>query len=166
MKHKSISLSTFTRFLTPLTTAVETKISKQLSVKFALVFEGSTSNSSHYVASYASSPPNNRSGFISRLLSVYSIGDECQLESDQHIEYFDYVLSLYGKSTDNVVAIVGDNPSVNESIFGKTGIPFIGFASHLFNVAVGDILERDKILVSEVQSIMAKLRPLLLSANL
>ena len=91
---------------------------------------------------------------------------ECQLDSDQHIEYFDYVLNLCGKCMDNVVPLVSDNASVNKSISNNTGIPFIGCASHRFNFAVCDILEGNEILLSKVQSIMIKLRTLLLSAKL
>ena len=66
----------------------------------------------------------------------------------------------------NVVALVGDNASVNKSIYEKTDIPFVKCALHRFNVAVCDILERDEILLSKLQSIMVKLRTLLLSAKL
>ena len=166
VKHESISLSTFTRYLTALTNAAETKISKQLLVNFALVFDGWTSYSSHNIALYSSFPANNRKEFICRLLSVSPMRDECQFDSDQHIEYFNYVLSLCEKSMNYLFSLVSDNASVNKSISDKTGIPFIGCSSYRFNLAVHDILEHDEILISKVHSIIVKLRTLLLSAKL
>ncbi|KUF85263.1 hypothetical protein AM587_10005540 [Phytophthora nicotianae] len=55
--------------------------------------------------------------------------------------------------------MVGDNCSVNQYIGRKEGaIPFIGCASHRFNLAVKDFLKTEDELITKVQALMAKLR--------
>ena len=133
---------------------------------FTLVFDGWTSSSTHYVALLASFPSQNSNGFEMRLLSVSSMGNECQLTAEEHIKYFDYVLSLYSKSLNNACALVGDDAPDNRAIAIRSNIPFVGCASHRLNLAVRDILQHHSEVISKVHPIMLKLRTLLLRAKL
>lgn len=166
VKHDPPSLSTFMKYLNLLTRHVETKIAAILPNKIALVFDGWSTDSVHYLAVFASFSSSNQNGYDTRLLTISPIGDECNLNADEHIEFLDFVLKLYGKQWADVVCLVGDNVSTNKSLSNKTGIPLIGCCSHRFNLAVKDVLRSEEELIMKIQVIMVKLRGLLLSANL
>ena len=101
-----------------------------------------------------------------RLLSVSPMGDECQLTAEECIKYFEYVLSLYSNSLNNVFALVVDNAPANRAIAIRANIPFVGCAYHRFNLAARDILQHHSDVISKVHAITLKLRTLLLSAKL
>ena len=67
---------------------------------------------------------------------------------------------------DNVIEIVGDNYSLNNSIAQKINIPLIRCASHRFNLAVSQIIRKEEKVVENIQQLMLKLRILILSARL
>ncbi len=47
------------------------------------------------------------------------MNDECSLSADEHIKYFEFLLDMYGKGWDNVVALIGDNCATNGAISKK-----------------------------------------------
>ena len=53
------------------------------------------------------------------LLAFSPLLDETTLGANQHIELLNETLQLYGKSTDNVVALIADNCEVNKLIAEK-----------------------------------------------
>ena len=134
--------------------------------RLALIFDGWTNNSTHYISVFAPFSTTNEDSFATRLLSVSLMGDESRLDADEHIDFLTYILNLYGKSWTNVTCLIGDNVSVNCSVANKTGISYIGCASHRLNLAVQDFIKVDELLISKVNNLMVKLRNLLLSAKL
>lgn len=166
IQHAPISRDTFMRYLSRLTKSVESKLSALLPSRIALIFDGWTAGSSHYLSVFASYTSTNSRGFEVRLLSLSPMGDECSLNADEHIDYLTFVLELYNKSWENVSVIVGDNVSVNRSISTKTGIPMIGCASHRFNLAVRDYLSSEEHILTKINEIMVKLKSLLIGARL
>ena len=166
VKYKPTSLSTFMRYLSLLTEVVEQKIARLLPEKIALVFDGWTSGTSHYLAVFASFPAPNKRGYEMRLLTMSPMGDESRLDAEEHYQFISFTLSLYNKSWKNVCCLIGDNVSTNKCLSTKAKVPFIGCASHRFNLAVRALLQDDEPLVSKIQNIMVKLRTLLLSAKL
>lgn len=166
MKHEHISISFLMRNLPKLTEIVEVKLSQLLPRKIALVFDGWTHGSTHYLAVFASFPTDNSVGFDTRLLTVSPMNDESKLDEDEYIEFMSYVLGLYQKSLENVICMIGDIVSVNSSISTKTGVPLVGSASHRFNLVVQDVLSCDMELLTKVNLLMVKLRTLRLSARL
>ena len=154
------------QLLPRLTISVEQKFSALIPNRLALIFDGWTNNSTHYIAIVASFPKTNEDGFATRLLSVSRMGDESRLAADQHIDFSMYTLNSYGKSWTDVICLIGDNVSVNLSFANKTGIPYIECASHRLNFTVQDFRKVDELLISKVNNLMVKLRNLLLSAKL
>ena len=98
------------------------------------------------------------------LLALSPMGDELQLDTQQHYDFLCYVVEVYGKSWQNVVYLVGDNVSTNKNLSDKYRIALIGCCSHRFNLAVMDILSAENDTVLKVNTIMIKLRSLQLSA--
>ena len=58
------------------------------------------------------------------------------MRATDHLEHVEKVLESYGKTLENILYLVGDNCSVNQSMARILGVPLIGCASHKFNLAV------------------------------
>lgn len=77
--------------------------------------------------------------------------------ANEHYEFILFVLSVYGKTMQNVVAVVGDNCNTNRAMSRRIGPIFVGCYSHRFNLAVRDLLSKYKKVTSKVQQVMKKL---------
>lgn len=166
VRHDSISLSTFTRHLPALSQLVEKKVAELLPNKFALVFDGWTNRMTHFLGVFASFPDSNQEGYSVRLLAFSPFEDEASLGRDEHIRFLDFVLNLFNKSWDNVVCIIADNCNLNKSIATAKELPFLGCASHRFNLAMTDILRNHEELLDRVNNLMCKLRTPIMAARL
>lgn len=58
------------------------------------------------------------------------------MRAADHIEHLSKVLLSYGKRCADIVCLVGDNCSVNQSMARLLNVPLLGCASHKFNLAV------------------------------
>ena len=77
-----------------------------------------------------------------------------------------FILDVYGKSWNNIICLVGDNVAVNKSISTKVDVPLVGCASHRYNLAVRDVIAGEIELVNKFNTLISKLRTLLLSSKL
>ena len=100
------------------------------------------------------------------LLSFSPIGKEDSISADEHVDFTSCVLSLYGKSWKNGVALVGDNCATSKAFVRKANCRFVGCASYGFNLAVQDVLSGYDDVLALVNNLMSKLRNLLLAAKL
>lgn len=80
------------------------------------------------------------------------------LDADEHIATLDFVMSLYEKSSDWAIALVGDNCPTNRSMATKLQIPFIGCASHLWNLWVEDYLKEYAEHIKVIHFLMTELK--------
>ena len=64
------------------------------------------------------------------------------MRAQDHLDHVEKVLETFGKTFENVLCIVGDNCSVNQSMARILGVPLIGCASHKFNLAVRQWIAR------------------------
>ena len=166
IRHGPISLSTFMRYLPRITTLVETKISRELPNKFSLVFDGWSSYATHFISIFASYSCSSTKRYHRSLLALSPLPNENSMNADEHIQFIEDILDVYGKIMQNFCALGGDNVSVNHSIAVKTGITLVGCASHRLNLAVNDLLSKGEILLNNINRLMIKLRGLCLSALL
>ncbi len=139
VKHEPFSLNTLMKYLSAITEIVERKIAMILPQKICLIFDGWTSDSTHYLGVFATFPSRATSVYEMRLLTVSPLADESRLDTDEHIEYLTYILHLYSGSWSNVICLVGDNVQTNKSISTKLQISLVGCASHRLNLAVQNI---------------------------
>ncbi|RHY57120.1 hypothetical protein DYB38_014335, partial [Aphanomyces astaci] len=137
---------------------VERKIASQLPDQFALVHDGWSHGSTHYLAIFATFPSSDPIGYTRTLLAFAPINDEESLSADAHYEFTLFVLELYGKSWDNVIALIGDNCSTNGAFARRAGVPLIGCASHRFNLFMSDVLADHADVIDKVNQLMTKLR--------
>lgn len=72
------------------------------------------------------------------------MGNEDKLNADTRLEYIVYTLSLYNKTLSNVAWLIGDNTNTNSAIENMADLPFIGCASHGFNLATKEIMNENE----------------------
>lgn len=84
--------------------------------------------------------------------------NEGSFSADEHYSFLDFVLSVFGNSMSNVVAVVGDNCTTNLSMSRRIGPTILGYHSHLFNLFVKDFIEKHNDVVCKIVNLMKKLR--------
>lgn len=156
-RHEGISRRTIMNYLQKLTAKVEEKIKALLPSRFAIVFDGWSVGDTHFVAIYATFPKANDSGFEEVLLGLSPMENEESQDANEHYDFVKFVLSVFGKTMDNVVALIGDNTSTNKAFARCLGPFFVGCHSHRYNLAMKDILEEYEEVIEKVQAIMKKL---------
>eukprot|EP00171_Calliarthron_tuberculosum_P021824 IDg21824t1 len=158
VRYEHLSTKTLVRYLSKLSTRVEDRIRNLLPEKFALIFDGWTSSDTHFVAIFASFPVKSTNGYRTVLLSFSPFEDEVSQNAKNHYLFACFVLDLYGKSFNNVVALIGDNCETNKLFATLAGTYFVGCASHRFNLAVHDLASDSQHIINKVQSLMRKLK--------
>ena len=58
------------------------------------------------------------------------------MRAKDHLDHLSKVLRIYGRDCCDILCLVGDNGSVNQSMARTLNIPLLGCASHKFNLAV------------------------------
>ncbi len=136
-RYGHIDVKTFSKYMDLLTAKVEEKVAAILPNKLAINFDGWSAGVTHYVAVDCTYPSkSSEPGFDQLLLAFSPMETESNQCADNHIEYLEWVLKVFGKSLANVVALSGDNCGTNRSISTKTGISFVRCSSHRFNLSV------------------------------
>ncbi|KAH9142373.1 hypothetical protein AeRB84_013546 [Aphanomyces euteiches] len=161
-----ISQNTLMKWMEKLSNGVEKKISDLLSDKFAIVFDGWSLGSTHYVAVSVCFPSSDSIGYQKYLQSFAPINEEDSLNATSHKKYLEFVLDVFGKTLSNIVVLICDNCSTNRALSRLLGIQLVGCASHRFNLFVGDILREKEEIVNLVNDLMRKLKTIILSAKL
>jgi hypothetical protein len=164
----SISINTFKKYMDSVVHHVEEEISAFLPDKFALILDGWTSKcTTHYLAVFASFESNNSLGFSTVLLAFSPLLVETEFTASAHKDFLDWMLeNVYNKSMSNVVAIIADNAEVNKALSKQCGKPFVGCASHRFNLAVVKLMDPYKEILNKLNGLMGKLKTLKLSGEL
>ncbi len=93
------------KYIDLLTTRVEQNVTAMLPSRFALVFDGWTVGDSHYVALFATFPAETTNGYDKLLLAFSPFDFETSQDSDNHLQFVTFVLSVFQKSLENVVVL-------------------------------------------------------------
>ena len=93
-----------------------------------------TEDSTHFIGIYAYDSKGQY------LLAFTPLNDETDLSAESQSALIFDTLELDGKDVSNVICLFGDNRNTNKSVANKLGVPFIGCASHRFNLAVNSYL--------------------------
>ena len=140
VKLKPISPLTLHCQIISLLAEVKEAVGRELPSKFAVVFDGWTEGTQHYIAVVGAylKVVEGKEVPTQTMLSIKPLlADGVQgMRAADHIEHIEKVLESYGKKMDNILCLVGDNCSVNKSMSRILDIPLIGCASHKFNLAV------------------------------
>ena len=172
-KLKPVSVKSVRKHILSLKAVVQEEVKMRLPSKFAIIFDGWTEGTDHYIGIWASYNivEDGKEVPIQLLLSIRPLladGIEGMTAAD-HLLHISRVLAIYGKDTTNVICFVGDNCNVNQSIARTMKIPLIGCASHKFNLAVKRwIKEQPQLtdIIEKVAAVMKKASTLKVAAKL
>ena len=147
-KLRPVSSKSVRKHVLSLVTIVQEDIRRRLPDKFVLIFDGWTEGTDHYIGVWVSynridGSHDGKEHAVQTLLSIRPLladGIE-SLTAQDHICHINRILTLYGKNNSNVMCLIGDNCSVNQSIARTMDVPLIGCASHKFNLAVRKWME-------------------------
>ena len=85
---------------------VKKRIGAKLTEKFALVFDGRSEQSTHFVGVFAAIPSTDNPEYETILVSFSPSASETSFTAIDHYEQLQRILRLYSKSLDNVVALI------------------------------------------------------------
>ncbi len=154
-------------YLTRLTKCVEGKIDNLLPDKFALVFDGWSDDSTHFVGVFASYPSKSEKlKYQMHLLGFSLVEEECHLDTREYVDYLARVLELFGKPLSNVCCLVGDKANLNKAITDSNNIPLVECAIRRLDLGVKQFLESEKLAIKKIDALTSKLGNLKLGAEL
>lgn len=170
--HGTVSSKTLRKNILSLYEVLQNTIEKKLPDHFALVFDGWTSGTTHFtaiIACFIAGPPE-KEEFQEIILAIRPFFDERYLDSNQVVDLLTRTVRSYGKDmNENVVAIVGDNASVNKAAARKLGKPLIGCYSHRLNLAVNHWMKQQPgftAAATKVQELIKHTKTLKIAAQL
>jgi hypothetical protein len=178
-----VSSKSIRKHILSLVSIVHENLKRRLSDKFILIFDEWTEGTDHYIGIWASyntsvldkSEVDNGSKEtpVQSLLSIRPLleGGIQGMTTQDHLTHIIICVlqHYYGKTTSNVMCLVGDNCGVNRSIARTMSIPLIGCGSHKFNLAVQRWMKEQPQLiaiVAKVAAIMKKASTLKVAAKL
>lgn len=100
-------------------------------------------------------------GYSTALLAFYRLENESLLDAEEHIAFIDFVMYVYGQTATEIGVLIGYKCAANQSVATKMDIPFVGCRSHRFNLPVCEILKENESIISDISSIMRKMKNLL-----
>jgi hypothetical protein len=164
-----VSSKSVCKHILSLVVKVREELKLRLPDKFILVFDGWTEGTIHFIGIWASynqtfmntsDDSKNNETPVQVLLSIRPllvIGIKGMTAQD-HLTHIACVLQMYGKHTNNVICLAGDNCAVNQSIARTMSVPLIGCASHKFNLAVHEWMKEQPNLTSIIAMVAAVMK--------
>ena len=164
---KSVCAKSMRHHMLSLVSVVRDEIKARLPDKLALIFDGWTEGTDHYIGIWASynlvdsKEDSGKETTVQTLLSIRPLLADgiMGMTANDHTLHINRVLEMYGKDESNVICIAGDNCSVNKSIARIMSVPLIGCASHKFNLAVRrwiDFQPQLLAIIAKVAAVMKK----------
>ena len=106
---EKITVTTLEKYMHLLTNKVEKVIARDLPDKFALITDGWTSGSTHFLGVVACYPSHDQD-FETALLAFSPLLDETSQSSSEQFDFLMLTLLNYGKTiAENVIALIADN---------------------------------------------------------
>jgi hypothetical protein len=141
MRYKAITSKLLRKYILATAKVMMATIAERLSNDIAIVFDGWTVGTIHYIgisASYTTVIGGGEETTKHTLLSMRPllVGEVAGMTARDHLVHLSQVMRLYGKTEDNVMCLIGDNCSVNRSLANLLKVPLVGCGAHKFNLAV------------------------------
>jgi hypothetical protein len=135
VRYEDISVDTFQKYLYLVTAEVEVQVAKNLPAKFGLIIDGWSEGNQHFFGLYAAFDTQEFP-----LLAIAPPLDEESYTAANQAAFIADCLDLFGKNVSDVLFLVADNTNVNPATADILKCPFIGCASHRFNLAVKEYM--------------------------
>lgn len=157
-KLKHVSAQTLRSHIIDLLAVVKKTIEAELPPKFCIVFDGWTEGTHHYIgvaAAYLRLGADGKETPVQTMLSMKPLlADGVKgMRACDHLDHLAKVLESFGRTFENILCLVGDNCSVNQSMARQLGVPLIGCASHKFNLAVRQWISQQADLIPIIKKV-------------
>jgi hypothetical protein len=172
MQYKAVTSKSLRKNMLALCQEMKESVKSKLPDKFALVFDGWTEGTEHFIGITASYVSKGVDQVVTHtLLSMRPLlaDDIVGMTASDHLHHLSKVLRQYGKTEVNIVCLVGDNCSVNKCMSRLLKVPLLGCGSHKLNLAVRKWISNQPQLeetISKVATVMKKASTLKVSAQL
>ena len=138
----------------------------QTSEKFALIMNGWSAGTTHFIGLFASYS-NGLADPGSTLLAFSPFIDESNFGADQHVNFINWVVTkVYRKEMVCITCTTSDNCSTNKKVAELLGVPMLGCASHKLNLAVGEFCSEFSDIIDRIHDMMVRLRQLKMAGTL
>lgn len=84
------------------------------------------------------------------------MADEVSQSAGEHFKVLTFVVSVFGRSMHNFVALIGDNKNTNQCFSKIIRQIFVSFYTLRFNLAVKDVIKDNEENFDKVHDIMCK----------
>jgi hypothetical protein len=152
---EAISVNTFSKYLKLVEAAVDEKLKEELPAKFGLVIDGWTEGNTHYYGVYAAYAKDGKN--YTRFLTMAPPFDETRFTAQIQADFLVDVTENINRTKEDILFLVADNTNTNPATADILRCPFIGCASHRFNLAVQKYLEQHQNVITNIHRIMALL---------
>lgn len=97
-------------------------------------------------------------GFSIVLQGMSPMGDKTSQSAEQYEAFDRETLEVFHKTIEQIFAIIGDNCRITKALVDRLGFAFVGWASHISNVAVKRVCDGNDSLIEKRNELMKKLR--------
>ena len=139
-------------------TTVEKRIARELPENFAVMVDGWTTGSTHFLGVVACYPCPCKD-YETALLAFSPLLDETSQSAEEQYDFIAVTLNNFEKNiADNVVALIADNCEINKALARLCEVPLIISHSHRLDLAAKEYLKPHDKLISKVNALMGKLK--------
>ena len=131
------------------------KLKSELPSKFGIVIDGWSEGTTHYFGVFAAYSKNGES--VQRFLTIAPPFDETSFTAQVQAAFIVDVVELLDRQKSDILFLVADNTNTNPRTAEILNVPFIGCASHRFNLAVQKYLVDYDLVISNINQLMHSL---------
>jgi len=113
---------------------IDEKLKQELPRKFGIVIDGWSQGTTHYFGVFAAYEKAGKN--YNRFLTIAPPFDETSFTAQNQADFIVDVLENVQRTSQDILYLVADNTATNPATAVILGVPFIGCASHRFNLAV------------------------------
>jgi hypothetical protein len=148
----SIGVDTLTKYLRLVDMEIEKNLKDELPQRFGLLIDGWTEGTTHYYGLFAAY----RKGTVNyqRFLTISPPFDETEYGAISQASFIVDTVEAFDRTKESILFLVGDNTNTNPATATKLGVPFIGCASHRFNLAVQSYLDTYDEIITSINNLM------------
>jgi hypothetical protein len=149
---ESISVDTFIKYLKLVEARIDEQLKEELPNQFDLVIDGWTEGKTHYFGVFAAYAKDCKN--YQRFLTMAPPFDETRFTAQTQADFIVNVVENVCRKKEDILFLVADNTNTNPATADLLGVPFIGCASHRFNLAVQKYLEPNQKIIVNIHQIM------------
>jgi hypothetical protein len=148
----TVSVDTVDKYLKLVEECIDKNLKEELPTKFGLVIDGWTEGTTHYYGVFAAYPKDGKN--YTRFLTMAPPLDESKFTAKTQADFLVDVIENVGRTKEDILFLVADNTNTNPATADLLNVPFVGCASHRFNLAVQKYVDKHNAVIANIHQIM------------